>query len=394
MKTNVQAPSLRGNLRVQLDCLHASHHYRRRRVLDSPQGSRIQLNGKSLLNFCSNDYLGLANDPRVVAAFKRGCDKYGVGSGASHLVCGHSTAHEDLEIALAEFTGRERALLFANGYSANMAVIRALVNSGDCVFQDRLNHASLLDGGWISRAEVSWFEHRHYTQLQQGLEQTSAQQKLIVSDGVFSMDGDCCDVAALVNLAKSYQAWLMIDDAHGFGVLGDKGQGLVGPDIFSQDDVPILVGTLGKAFGTSGAFVAGSEELIEWLIQKARNYIFSTSMPSAIAVASVESLNIVQTESWRRQHLQTLIAQFIEGAQRLGLPLLPSLTPIQPVLLHDSATCLKVSQQLEQVGVFASAIRPPTVPDNSARIRITFSAVHSFADVNILLNAFAKIIHG
>ena len=369
--------------------------YRRRRVLTSPQGPRIVLDGKSYLNFCSNDYLGLANDPRVVAAFHRGADQYGVGSGASHLVVGHSRAHQELEQALAEFTGRERALVFANGYGANMAVIRALVSSGDQVFQDRLNHASLLDGGWLSRAEVNWFQHRHYLQLQQQLKNipaTGACNKLIVSDGVFSMDGDCCDVAALVHLACQHQAWLMIDDAHGIGVLGKRGCGLVDAAQFTQDDVPILVGTLGKALGTAGAFVAGSDALIEWLVQRARQYIFSTAMPSAIAVASLESLAIAQYEDWRREHLRQLINRFVNGAKQLQLSLIPSATPIQPLLIGDSHQCFQVSAALEARGIYAAPIRPPTVPDNSARIRLTLTATHTVNDIDFLLEALADCV--
>ncbi len=397
MQINPNNPSLDQSLRTRLDTLQNQHRYRHRRALESPQGVRIQVEGKSLLNFCSNDYLALANDPRLVAACKRGCEEYGVGSGASHLVVGHSRIHEQLETALAQFSSRERALVFANGYSANMAVIRALVSEGDWVFQDRLNHASLLDGAWLSRAEVQWFTHRHYLQLQQLLRQANAKQvphKLIVSDGVFSMDGDCCDLATLVHLAQNHDAWLMIDDAHGFGVLGNIGQGSVDPNQFSQTDVPVLVGTLGKAFGTAGAFVAGSNELIEWLIQKARNYIFSTAMPSAIAAATLTSLSIVQTEHWRRERLNALIEKFVEGAKQHNLPLIESTTPIQPLLVGDSAKCLQISAALERAGIYAAAIRPPTVPDNSARIRFTLTAGHSSEDVEFLLNCLANIIPG
>ena len=381
-------------LRQKLETLESAHLYRRRRVVTSAQGRRIRVDARTLLNFCSNDYLGLANDPRVIRVFKQAADDFGVGSGASHLVSGHSRPHHQLEQDLASFTGRERALVFSSGYSANMAVIRSLVSVGDAVFQDRLNHASLLDGGWMSRANVQWFEHRHYLHLQQQLNQLpkeGRENRLIISDGVFSMDGDCCDVSALVHLAKSHKAWLMIDDAHGFGVLGAKGVGCVDPQSYSSDEVPILIGTLGKAFGTAGAFVAGSEELIEWLIQKARNYIFTTAMPSAVALASLQSLQIIKTETWRREHLLSLIDRFVCGAKQLGLPLLPSTTPIQPLLLKDPAHSLALSEILEQRGIFASAIRPPTVPTNSARIRITLSAAHTEKDIDYLLDQLGDV---
>lgn len=391
--------TLNSYLRHKLKKLDAAQLYRRRRTISSAQGRKIVVDGTPLLNFCSNDYLGLAGDPRILAVLKRAGERYGVGSGASHLVSGHSRAHDQLEQALARFTQRQRALVFSSGYSANVAVIRSLLSTGDQIFQDRLNHASLLDGGWVSRANVHWYEHRHYLQLHQKLNHLSDDgkcventQRLIVSDGVFSMDGDSCDLSALTHIAKTHQAWLMIDDAHGFGVLGDKGCGLVDPKQFTTDDVPILIGTFGKACGTAGAFVAGSEELIEWLIQKARNYIYTTALPSAIALATCQSLQIIQKETWRRQHLKDLIERFVRGANQLDIPLMPSTTAIQPILLHDSALCLEVSRNLEQRGIFASAIRPPTVPVNSARIRITLSASHTEKDIDTLLGHLGELI--
>lgn len=395
MQIHTPATPLTSRLRDRLATVQFRQRYRRRRHLEGPQGREICLDNKTLLNFCSNDYLGLANDPRIIAALKRGADQYGVGSGASHLVVGHSRVHQQLELALADFTQRERALVFTNGYSANMAVIRALAGEGDVVWQDCLNHASLLDGGWISRAEVRWFAHRDYHQLQQLLRDTelqSEQQHLIASDGVFSMDGDMADIASLTHIARTHNACLMIDDAHGFGVLGEQGRGSVSACEFNGEAVPVLVGTLGKAFGTAGAFVAGSDELIEWLIQSARNYIFSTAMPSAIAAATLCSLHIVQTEQWRRDHLNELIHYFSHCARQMQLPLLHSTTPIQPLLLNDSATCLRVSQALEQLGIYAAAIRPPTVPENSSRIRVTLSAAHCRSDIDKLIEALVKSI--
>ncbi|HHQ15202.1 MAG TPA: 8-amino-7-oxononanoate synthase, partial [Chromatiales bacterium] len=267
--------------------------YRTRRSLEGPQGREVVVSGRRLLNFCSNDYLGLAADSRIAAAFKAGIDRWGTGAGASHLVCGHTTVHHELEEALADFTGRPRALLFSSGYAANLGTINALLSVGDCIFEDRLNHASLLDGGRISRASFYWFRHLDAVHLGQRLTTADASsgRKLIVSDGTFSMDGDQCDLDVLTTLAQAHGAWVMIDDAHGIGVHGPQGCGLVDPSVFGLDDVQILMGTLGKAFGTCGAFVAGSEALIEMLIQRARNYIFTTALPPAVAAATLQAVS-------------------------------------------------------------------------------------------------------
>lgn len=366
--------------------------YRQRRVVESPQARVIMVNGNELLNLCSNDYLGLANDDRIRQAFISGVNTWGVGSGASHLVCGHTRAHHYLEEQLAEFTARPRALMFSSGYAANLGAINALVSAGDAVFEDKLNHASLLDGGLLSRANFKRFRHKDCNHLNDQLGQISASdgRKLIVTDGVFSMDGDLCDIDALCQIGTEHKAWLMVDDAHGFGVLGEEGRGVVNPAIHSSDDVPVLVGTLGKAFGTQGAFIAGSEELIETLIQNARTFIYTTALPAAVAVATTESLRIVRTEHWRREKLQALIAQFREGAHLLGLDLLPSTTPIQPVLMDSEANALQVAQQLEDQGILVTAIRPPTVPAGTSRLRITFTANHTEADVSQLLHALKR----
>ena len=366
--------------------------YRQRRVVESPQARVIMVNGNELLNLCSNDYLGLANDDRIRQAFISGVNTWGVGSGASHLVCGHTRAHHYLEEQLAEFTARPRALMFSSGYAANLGAINALVSAGDAVFEDKLNHASLLDGGLLSRANFKRFRHKDCNHLNDQLGQISASdgRKLIVTDGVFSMDGDLCDIDALCQIGTEHKAWLMVDDAHGFGVLGEEGRGVVNPAIHSSDDVQVLVGTLGKAFGTQGAFIAGSEELIETLIQNARTFIYTTALPAAVAVATTESLRIVRTEHWRREKLQALIAQFREGAQVLGLDLLPSTTPIQPVLMDSEANALQVAQQLEDQGILVTAIRPPTVPAGTSRLRITFTANHTEADVSQLLHALKR----
>jgi 8-amino-7-oxononanoate synthase len=365
--------------------------YRSRRVVDGPQSILLKVDGTPAVNFCSNDYLGLANHPQVVAAFQAAANQYGVGSGSAHLICGHSRAHHALEEELAEFTGRQRALLFSTGYMANLGVISALLGRNDRVLEDRLNHASLLDGGLLSKANFNRYRHLDSAELEHKL--LGCQQKaLIASDGVFSMDGDLADLPKLAELAQQYQAGLIIDDAHGFGVLGQTGGGIVEHFGLTQTDVPILMGTLGKAFGTFGAFVAGTDELIEMLIQKARTYVFTTAMPAAVAEASRVSLRLLQTENWRRNKLQQLVAHFRTGAQQQGLQLMDSFTAIQPVLIGDSQRAVDISKGLLEQGFWVSAIRPPTVPAGTARLRITFSAEHSFQQVDALLVALAKVM--
>jgi len=376
---------------VSLERLRARDLYRRRRVVDSALSREVRVGGREVLNFCSNDYLGLANEPRIAAAFKDGVDRWGTGAGSSHLVCGHTAAHHELEEALAEFTGRERALLFSSGYSANVGTVNALVGQRDAVFEDRLNHASLLDGGWISRAEFRWYEHANANDLRRQLEslEEDRRRRLIVTDGTFSMDGDICPVAELANVARSHDAWLMIDDAHGIGVCGEGGRGVVDPARFGTSEVPVLMATLGKAFGTFGAFVAGDEVLIEYLVQRARNYIYTTALPSAVAVATLASLRIATAEEWRREKLRELIGRFRDGAKQLDIDVLPSATPIQPVVVGDSAAALAASAALEARGILVTAIRPPTVPQGTARLRITLTAAHEHADVDRLLDALA-----
>lgn len=372
----------------------AAKLYRSRRVLQSPQTPQVVVDGKQYTAFCSNDYLGLANHPDVVAAFQTAANSFGVGSGASHLVAGHSSEHHALEEELAAFTGRERALLFSTGYMANMGAITALVGQGDAIFEDRLNHASLLDGGLASGARFQRFLHNDLTNLQTRLDKTEAERKLIVVDGVFSMDGDCAHLPELAALAQKNNAWLMVDDAHGFGCLGKTGGGSAEHFGLTQDELPILMGTLGKAFGTFGAFIAGSENLIETLIQFSRSYIYTTAMPPAVAAATRVSLRLLQEEHWRRQHLQELIARFRAGAQQLGLQLLDSFSPIQPIIIGDEARALMIAEQLAERGILIIAIRPPTVAPGSSRLRVTFSAEHTLAQVDQLLNALSDILVG
>jgi len=371
----------------QLDELRKRDLYRHRRMLESAQGPEIVVDGRALLNFCSNDYLGLAADERLRDAFKAGADRWGVGAGASHLVCGHTRVHHELEDALAEFVGRPRALLYANGYAANVGGINALLSRGDYVFEDRLNHASLLDGGWISRAEFHWYRHADTAHLAGKLAASADGQgrRLVVSDGTFSMDGDLCPLDDLVRLSRDQSAWLMIDDAHGIGVVGAQGQGVVDPATYGTDDVPVLVGTLGKAFGCFGAFVAGSNDLVETLVQRSRNYIFTTALPPAVAAAGLAALELIKTEGWRRDRLRQLIARFRSGATQLGIELPDSATAIQPLLVGDPGRALALSRALEDRGLLVGAIRPPTVPRGTSRLRVTLTAAHEETDVDRLL---------
>ncbi len=370
----------------------AAHLYRTRKTLQSPQTPEVIVDGKKYLAFCSNDYLGLANHPEVINALAESAKQFGVGSGASHLVAGHSSEHHALEEELAAFTGRDRALLFSTGYMANMGAITALVGQGDAVFEDRLNHASLLDAGLLSGARFQRFLHNDLNNLQARLDKTEAGRKLIVVDGVFSMDGDCAPLPELAALAQKNDAWLMVDDAHGFGCLGKNGSGSAEHFGLTQNQLPILMGTLGKAAGSFGAFIAGSETLIESLIQFARPYIYTTAMPPAVAAATRASLRLIQTEHWRREHLNQLIAHFRRGAFAMGLQLMDSFSPIQPIVIGDEAKTLAIAEQLAERGILIVAIRPPTVPVGGSRLRITFSAQHTFAQVDQLLGVLGDVM--
>ena len=365
----------------------AQHLYRKRSIVDSPQDVELMLDGKPYLNFCSNDYLGHANHPKVIEAFIAGAKRYGVGSGASHLITGHSRAHHELEEALAEFVGRPRALLFSTGYMANLGVISALLQKGDAIFEDRLNHASLLDGGLLSQARLQRYQHSDSRDLYNKVAASKAGTKLIASDGVFSMDGDLAPVMDLANVARQHDAWLLIDDAHGLGVIGQRGRGLLEQAGASSDDVPILMGTLGKAIGTFGAFVAGEDALIETLVQKARSYIYTTATPPAVAMATLASLQLIDSEAWRRDTLWNNILLFRELAQQAGIGLSDSSTAIQPVIIGEVERALQISAALRQRGVLVTAIRPPTVPQGTARLRITLSAAHRAEHISRLVEA-------
>lgn len=364
------------------------HLYRTRLSLQSPQAPEVKINGQQFLAFCSNDYLGLASHPKVIEALQQGAKQWGVGGGASHLVIGHSEPHHQLELALAKWTNRPRVLLFSTGYMANLAAVTSLVTKQDTLLEDRLNHASLLDAGLLSGARFLRYQHSNTENLQLRLKRTQG-DTLIVTDGVFSMDGDLAKLPDLCQTAKQHKAWVMVDDAHGFGVLGENGGGIVEHFGLTIEDVPVLVGTLGKAFGTSGAFIAGSEELIETLIQFARPYIYTTSQPPAIATATLQSLQLIKEEHWRRIHLNKLIKLFKEGAMQIGLPLMASETAIQPILIGESDQAMLFSETLKEQNILVTAIRPPTVPTGSARLRITLTAAHTESQVQQLLDSLA-----
>ena len=379
------------DLRPALDEQRGRGLYRRPRAVEGTGAVRGRLDGRDVVVFCSNDYLGLAAHPRITEAFEKAARRHGVGSGAAHLVSGHRTEHEALERELADWLGRDRALLFSTGYMANLGAVAALMGRGDAVVEDRLNHASLLDAARLSGARLLRYRHADTSHLRERLDAAPALHRLVVTDGVFSMDGDIAPLDALAAEAQAENTALMVDDAHGLGVVGPEGRGSVAAAGLSQAQVPVLVGTLGKAFGTFGAFVAGSEALIETLIQKARTYIYTTAPPPAVAAATRESLRLIREEGWRRDRLDELVRRFRHGADQLGLRLMNSSTPIQPVLVGEAATAVRASRALEAAGLLVTAIRPPTVPEGTARLRVTLCAEHGDAEVDRLLEVLGGI---
>lgn len=386
---NLSAPTLEAGLRrlADLGRLRQRHCVEARTAATT----RARIGDAELLAFCSNDYLGLADHPRVVEAFVAAAREWGVGSGASHLVSGHCRDHHALEEELAVLTGRDRALLFSTGFMANLAVVTTLLGRGDRVYMDRLNHASLLDAALSSGARFSRYPHGDVATLAARMERVPTARSMIVTDGVFSMDGDIAPLAELARLCRASGASLFVDDAHGIGVLGASGGGSVEAAGLDATDVPILMGTLGKALGTFGAFVAGSHPLIETLVQRARTYVYTTALPPAVAAATRAALRVMQEESWRRERVLQLVARFRRGADEFGLHLLDSRTPIQPVLFGSESDAVAASDALRERGLWVPAIRPPTVPAGSSRLRITFSAAHSESDVDRLLEALATL---
>jgi len=376
---------------------------RTRRTVSSPPSPHIVVDGKSYLSFCSNDYLGLANHPQLIAALQQGSQQWGVGSGASHLVSGHTVAHQQLEIELAKFVGKPAALLFSSGYLANLGVVQTLVGHGDTVFADKLNHASLNDAMLLSRATIKRYRHNDVAHLALLLQQSTGShkgtmtgRKLIITDAVFSMDGDIAPLPELVDLCEQHDAWLLIDDAHGFGVLGQQGRGSVAHYSLNNPRI-IYMATLGKAAGVSGAFVAAEQVVIDTVLQTARSYIYTTASPPALASALIASLGLIEQDDWRRTQLQKLITQLRAGLQslpwKLHCPLvgLPSDTPIQPLIVGENNAVLELSNALRERGIWIPAIRPPTVPPGTARLRISLSAGHSTQDIAQLITALHEL---
>jgi len=383
---------LTAQLASELADIAAAGLTRRRRVLDSPAGRIATVAGKQLLNFASNDYLGLAGNADIAAAMAAGANQWGAGSGASHLVSGHLTPHEQLEQEIAAFTGFPRALTFSTGYLANLAVTPTLAGRGDAVFADKLNHASLIDAMQLAKAngaDVQRYPHNDVAALERLLAASTATRKVIVTDAVFSMDGDLAPLPLIFELAERYDAWLVIDDAHGFGVLGTHGEGSLAHFNLPSSDRILLMGTLGKAAGVGGAFVAGSTTAIEYLLQKGRSYIFTTAAPPAIACALSKSLEIIRNGDAMRANLMARIAQLRDGLA--GRPLLPSPTAIQPFIVGDNEAAVALSKALWDRCLWVPAIRPPTVPKGTARLRISVSAAHTADDIEQLVSALKEL---
>lgn len=373
-------------LKQELAEREAAGLLRRRRLLESAQGAHIRVDGREVLSFCSNDYLGLASHPDLIAAAQRAAADAGVGSGASHLITGHHALHHQLEQALAQFVGLPRALLYSTGYMANLGIVTALVGRGDAVFADRLNHASLNDAVVLSRVDFKRYAHNDMAALEKLLQTSKAKRKLVLADAVFSMDGDLAAVPELLALCERYDAWLLLDDAHGFGVLGAGGRGVL--EHFGVNSPRIIyMATLGKAAGVSGAFVAGQPELIDYLLQNSRTYVYTTATPPMLAAALLASLEVMTREPWRRERLQELIKVLRDGVKHARWHLAASDTPIQPLIIGSNEEAVRVSEQLLAQGILVPAIRPPTVPQHTARLRISLSAAHSADDVQRLVDA-------
>lgn len=377
-------------LQLELNARTAQGLLRSRRTLASPQQPHLVVDGKPYLSFCSNDYLGLANHPKLISALQRGAQEFGIGAGAAHLVSGHFAPHEQLEQALAAFVGKPAAVLFSTGYMANLGVVQALAGRGDTVFADKLNHASLNDAMLLSRAVVKRYRHGDMAQLADLLSKTMSGRKLICTDAVFSMDGDFAPLAELLALAEQYDAWLLVDDAHGFGVVGEQGCGSLSHYGIGSPRI-IYMATLGKAAGVSGAFVAAQQVVIDTLINSARSYVYTTATPPALSVALLESLRLIAGGDELRAHLHQRIAQLKAGLAGLPWPLMPSDTAIQPLTVGENQAALDLSQALRERGIWVAAIRPPTVPEGTARLRITLSAAHNEADVSHLLEALHEL---
>ncbi|WP_444994973.1 8-amino-7-oxononanoate synthase [Aliikangiella sp. IMCC44359] len=380
------------NLQQQLELRKAAGENRQRRIINSAQQTQTMLGTQVVVNFSSNDYLGLANSHNAKRALSSHCERYGFGSGASHMICGHQQAHENLEIALAEFIQRDAALTFTCGYMANLAIIQSLSSKNDVIIADKLNHASLIDGVQLSQAASQRYPHCDLTALETRLKKSS-QNKFVVTDSVFSMDGDIAPLPDIVGLCEKYQAILIVDDAHGFGVLGTSGQGCCEYYNLNQKQLPVVMSTLGKALGGFGAFVSGEKVLIDYLMQFARSYIYTTAMPSAVAQANLANLETLKSQPFLIEKLNNNIQLFKRLCADNDITLIDSSTAIQPVLIGHNEKTMAVFQSLMEQGILVGAIRPPTVPPNSARLRVTLSAAHTEAEIFTLVQSLKNSLN-
>jgi len=376
-------------LRQRLAQLEASANRRRARIVEARVGASVVVAGRELVDFCTNDYLGLTRHPALIRAAQAAAATFGAGSGSAHLVTGHTREHQALEEELAAFTGRQRALLFSTGYMANLGVVGSFCARHEQVLEDRLNHASLIDAARLSGAELERYAHLDAAAAERLL--AAGRATLLATDGVFSMDGDVAPLAALAAATAAHDSWLLVDDAHGLGVLGADGAGSLQEAGLGERAVPLLMGTLGKALGSFGAFVAGEHEVIEHLLQTARTFIYTTALPPPAVAASRAALRVLREEPQLRARLHAHIARFTTGAAQLGLPLGPSRTAIQPLRVGASAAALALSAALEAAGFWVAAIRPPTVPEGSARLRITLSAAHRESQIDALLETLGRL---
>ena len=379
--------------------LHQQHQrrksdslWRTRNTSQSPPDREIKIGDQTLLNFCSNNYLSLANAPEMIRSANDATLRWGVGASASHLITGHNELHQSLESAIAQLVGAERAILFSTGYMANLAVPTTFLDRHDLLVQDRLNHASIIDGGQMTRAKVRRYAHNDIAAAAKLIRNPDYKRKLLVTDGVFSMDGDIAPLAGLKNVCDQHDAVLLVDDAHGLGVVGDQGKGCLNDANIRPADNVLMLGTLSKAIGSFGAFIAGDAVYIESLIQHARSYIYTTALPPGVVAASLRAIELLQQQSWRREKLRDNIGFFCDAARQRSIPVSPSSTPIQPIIVGDSGQALRISQQLREAGLMTVAIRPPTVAQGQSRLRITLMTDHCHNDIQRLVDCIARLL--
>ncbi len=381
------------NLFDEIDQRKKDGLFRVRKTLDSPQGSLVKIGDEEYLNFSSNDYLGLANNEVLKGAMIDAIHEFGLGAGSSQLVVGHLKPHQQLEKKLAAFLKRDAALIFPTGYQANLAIASVLIDSNTVVIQDKLNHASLIDAALLSNGKLVRYRHKDLKHLERVLEKYKNNKLIVMSDGVFSMDGDCAPLIEIADLCKTYNAMLVVDDAHGLGVLGDTGAGLPEELRLGQEQVPLLIGTFGKSFGLAGAFVSGDALYIEAFIQKARTYIYTTAMLPAVASTILCAIDVVANGKQPRKHLKNLIKHYKKMIDETGLEHNDSETHIQPFVIGESRATTALSNALLEDKILATAIRPPTVPKGTSRLRLSITAAHSEAQVTTLVRSIKSHLH-